>query len=316
MKPTSSRGGRALPALASLLLLSFACSHKAAHDALMGRSGDEAAAPVLSKEPLKFTAIPDKNTTELAAKYKVVADYLTKATGVTVEYVPTADYQASVELFRTGDVQLAWFGGLTSVQAVAKVPGARIIATGKVDPHFKSYFIAHKGAGLVPGDSFPMALKGKTFTFGPMNSTSGRLMPEHFIRVNTKMSPEEFFGTPNQYSTGHDQTAKLVEAGTFQAGAMNYVTYDSMVKDGKLDPAVCVKIWTTPEYADYNFTAHPSLDQRYGKGFTEKLQKAIVDIQDPAVLAAMQRKDGMIAATNADFQTTHDVAVQLDLLLK
>lgn len=312
MKQTSLRGGRALPALIpALLVLSFACSHEAAHDALMGNSGD---APAMSKEPLKFTAIPDKNTTELAAKYKVVGDYLSKELGVAVEYVPTADYGASVELFKTGDVQLAWFGGLTSVQAVAKVPGARIIATGKVDPHFKSYFIAHKDAGLTPSDAFPMGLKGKSFTFGPSNSTSGRLMPEHFIRLNTKMSPEEFFGKQNQYSAGHDQTAKLVEAGTFQAGALNYVTYDSMVKDGKLDPAVCVKIWTTPEYADYNFTAHPILDERYGKGFTEKLQKAIVGITDPAVLGAMQRKDGMITAKNEDFQTTHDVAVQLDLL--
>jgi len=312
MKPTSLRGGRALPALVpSLLLLTFACSHEAAHDALTGKSGD---APAVSKEPLRFTAIPDKNTTELAAKYKVVGDYLSKELGVAVEYVPTADYGASVELFKTGDVQLAWFGGLTSVQAVAKVPGARIIATGKVDPHFKSYFIAHKDAGIAPDEAFPMGLKGKSFTFGPSNSTSGRLMPEHFIRLNTKMSPEEFFGKQNQYSTGHDQTAKLVEAGTFQAGAMNYVTYDSMVKDGKLDPAVCVKIWTTPEYADYNFTAHPILDERYGKGFTEKLQKAIVGITDPAVLGAMQRKDGMIPATNEDFQTTHNVAVQLDLL--
>lgn len=300
MKQTSLRGGRALPALlCSLSLLSFSC-------------GGET--KPTSTEPLRFTAIPDKNTTELAAKYKVVGDYLSKELGVTFEYVPTADYGASVELFKTGDVQLAWFGGLTSVQACAKVPGARIIATGKVDPHFKSYFVAHKDSGIAPGEAFPMALKGKSFTFGPSNSTSGRLMPEHFIRLNTKMSPEEFFGKQNQYSTGHDQTAKLVEAGTFQAGAMNYVTYDSMVKDGKLDPTVCVKIWTTPEYADYNFTAHPVLDERYGKGFTEKLQRVLVGITDPAVLKAMQRPDGLITATNADFETTREVAVQLDLL--
>jgi phosphonate transport system substrate-binding protein len=265
---------------------------------------------------LKFTAIPDKNTTELAAKYQVVADHLSKELGVPVEYVPTADYGASVELFKTGDVQLAWFGGLTSVQAVAKVSGARIIATGKVDPAFKSYFVAHNDAGIAPSDSFPMALEGKSFTFGPSNSTSGRLMPEHFIRVNTQRSPEEFFGAPNRYSSGHDQTAKLVEAGTFQAGALNYVTYDSMVRDGKLDPALCVKVWTTPPYADYNFTAHPMLDERYGKGFTDRLQQALVGIQDPAVLKAMQRPDGIIAAKNEDFLTVHELAVQLDLMLE
>jgi phosphonate transport system substrate-binding protein len=305
MNLKTSRGGRALPALVPsflLLLLTAAC-------------GGGADAPA-SQQVLKFTAIPDKNTTELAAKYQVVADHLSKELGVPVEYVPTADYGASVELFKTGDVQLAWFGGLTSVQAVAKVPGARIIATGKVDPAFKSYFVAHNDAGIAPSDSFPMALEGKSFTFGPSNSTSGRLMPEHFIRVNTQRSPEEFFGAPNRYSSGHDQTAKLVEAGTFQAGALNYVTYDSMVRDGKLDPALCVKVWTTPPYADYNFTAHPMLDERYGKGFTDRLQQALVGIQDPAVLKAMQRPDGIIAAKNVDFLTVHELAVQLDLMLE
>lgn len=304
MKQTALRGGRALPALVPSLLFF----------ALSAASCGKDAAPSAA-EPLQFTAIPDKNTTELAAKYQVVADYLARELGVPVEYVPTADYGASVELFRTGDVQLAWFGGLTSVQACAKVPGARIIATGKVDPQFVSYFVAHKDAGIAPGEAFPMALQGKSFTFGPSNSTSGRLMPEHFIRVNTKSTPEDFFGSPNHYSAGHDQTAKLVEAGTFQAGALNYVTYDSMVKEGKLDPSVCVKVWTTPPYADYNFTAHPLLEERYGKGFTDRLQRAIVGMKDPAVLAAMQRPDGMIAATNEDFRTTRDVALQLDLLL-
>ena len=57
-----------------------------------------------------------------------------------------------------------------------------------------------------------MALKGKSFTFGSKGSTSGRLMPEHFIRVNTKMSPKESFGAEMNFSGAHDKTAQLVQA--------------------------------------------------------------------------------------------------------
>jgi phosphonate transport system substrate-binding protein len=263
---------------------------------------------------LRFTAIPDTNTTELTEKFEPVADYLSKALGVEVEYVPVASYAASIETFKSGDVQLAWFGGLTGVQARAAVPGSRAIAQGKSDPVFKSYFVANESTGLEKKDAFPMELAGRSFTFGADQSTSGRLMPEYFIRQNTGKSPQEFFGTENQYSGGHDKTAKLVEAGTFQAGAINFETYDRMVEEGKLDPAKCKIIWVSPTYADYNWTAHPSLDETFGAGFIDRLGQALVAMKDPDLLRAVDRPDGLIPASNADFQAIHELAVELGFL--
>ncbi len=263
---------------------------------------------------LRFSAIPDANTTELAEKYDVVARYLADALGIPVEYVPAADYSASVEAFRNGDVQLAWFGGLTGAQARAAVPGARAIAQGRIDPAFKSYFVAHASTALTLSETFPMELAGMRFTFGSDTSTSGRLMPEYFIRQNTQQSPPEFFGAPNTYSGNHDNTAKLVEAGTFQAGALSYKRYDAMVAEGLLEPELCRVIWVTPEYPDYNWTAHPVLDERFGPGTIDRLQAALVAARDPALLAAMQREEGLIEATNADFQPIHDIAVELEFL--
>jgi phosphonate transport system substrate-binding protein len=263
---------------------------------------------------LTFTAIPDDNATALTERFQPVAQYLAQALGVEVRYFPTATYEASVEAFKNGDVQLAWFGGLTSVQARAAVPGARAIAQGAVDPQFKSYFIAHKDSGVEPGSAFPMALAGKTFTFGAATSTSGRLMPEYFIRQNTGKSPAEFFGMENNYSSGHDQTAELVEAGTFQAGALNYKSYDRLVSEGKVDPAVARIVWTTPTYADYNWTAHPSLEQTFGAGFTDKLRDALVAMKDPDLLKAVDRSEGLIPASNADFEAIGELAKQLGFL--
>jgi len=139
-------------------------------------------------------------------------------------------------------------------------------------------------------------------------------MPEHFIREHTKKSPEEFFGAPNHFSGNHDNTAKLVEVGTFQAGALSYERYDALVAEGRLDPAVCRVVWVTPEYPDYNWTVHPAVDERFGPGTIDRLQAALVAAQDPAVLAAMQRKSGLIEASNADFQPVHDIAVELGFL--
>ena len=98
--------------LGSLLVSLAAC----------GGGTEAAASPAKPDAPaktavLRFTGIPNENTTELKAKYQPLADHLSKTLGVTVEYVPVADYAASVDAFKNGDILLCWFGGYTGLQA-------------------------------------------------------------------------------------------------------------------------------------------------------------------------------------------------------
>jgi phosphonate transport system substrate-binding protein len=262
---------------------------------------------------LKFTAIPDQNTTELMQRFAPFADHLSEVLGVPVEYVPSRDYQASVEMFRNGDIHLAWFGGLTGVQARAAVPGAQAIAQGKADPQYYSYFIAHASTGLVPGEDFPTDIAGLTFTFGSESSTSGRLMPEYFIKQNTGKTPKEFFAMPFGFSGSHDKTVELVEAGRFQAGVVNYKVYNRRVAEGKSDPEVVKVIWKTPYYADYNFTAHPDLESAFGEGFTDKLQRTLIAIDDEDLLSALPR-EALIPARNEEFEGIAKVAQELEMV--
>ncbi|MEZ6196622.1 MAG: putative selenate ABC transporter substrate-binding protein [Planctomycetota bacterium] len=271
-----------------------------------------------SEEPeekvLSFSAIPDeKDATKFEEKFGKVAAYLEKQLGVKVKYVHATTYADSVEQFKNGNIQMAWFGGLTGVQAVKAVPGARAIAYGKEDPNYFSYFIANAATGLERGDDYPAAIKGKKFTFGSAQSTSGRLMPESFIRANNgDVDPKDYFGGLN-FSGSHDKTCELVAAGEWEVGAVSYTTYDKLVKDGKLDPKVCKVIWKSPTYADYNFTAHPMLEEMFGKGFVDKLQKALIDMKDPELLAAIGRS-GLIKASNADFKKIEETAAKLGFL--
>ena len=262
---------------------------------------------------LHFTAIPDQNTTELTEKFQPLTDYLSKQLGMTVEYVPARDYQATVEMFRNGDVQLAWFGGLTGVQARKAVPGARAIAQGVEDPEYYSYFIAHMDTGLTERPDFPQTISSLTFTFGSESSTSGRLMPEYFIRQNSGKGLMEFFQQPVGYSGSHDKTAELVEAGRFQVGVLNYKIYEKRVADGATDPNVVRIIWKTPTFADYNWTAHPSADELFGVGFIDRLAQVLISIDDPALLTALPRTR-LIPARNEDFEKLRAVAEALGMV--
>ena len=275
--------------------------------------GGGATEPATDQRPLRFTAIPDQNTTELAEKFAPLADYLAGELGVEVEYVPARDYQASVELFRNGDADLSWFGGLTGVQARDAVPGARAIAQGEADPRYYSYFIAHRDTGLEPSEEFPAAIADLRFTFGSESSTSGRLMPEFFIREASGLGPEEFFSEPVGFSGSHDKTVELVEAGQYEVGAVNYKVYDKRVASGKTDPEVARVIWQTPYYADYNWTVRPDVDKSFGDGFTDRVQAALLAIDDPELLAALPR-DRLIAASNEEFAGIRRVAEELGML--
>ena len=107
-----------------------------------------------SAQTLYFSAIPDEDETALVARFSKVAEYLEAQLGVDVEYLPVKDYPAAVTAFRNDQVQLAWFGGLTGVQARLLTPGARAIAQGSGDQSFVSYFIAHESTGLTEGEAF------------------------------------------------------------------------------------------------------------------------------------------------------------------
>jgi phosphonate transport system substrate-binding protein len=262
---------------------------------------------------LRFTAIPDQNTTELQEKFQPLAEHLSRELGVGVEYVAARDYQASVEMFKNGDVQLAWFGGLTGVQARSAVPGARAIAQGEEDPHYYSYFIAHRDTGLEPADELPADLGKYKFTFGSESSTSGRLMPEYFLRQHTGRGPMELFEHPVGFSGSHDKTVELVESGQYEIGAVNFKVYDQRVASGVTDPEICRVIWTSPEYADYNWTVRPDLDDALGAGFADRLQAALVAIDDPRLLAALPRQR-LIPASNDDFEGIRVVAQELGML--
>lgn len=278
-------------------------------------AGPDTAGPGAGPEQqvLRFTAIPDQNTTLLQEKFRPLAAHLTGALGVTFEYLPARDYQAAVEMFINGDAGLGWFGGLTGVQARDKVPGARAIAQGDADPHYYSYFIAHRDTGLQRSETLPADLGTYSFTFGPEQSTSGRLMPEYFIRQATGAAPQELFDNPVGFSRSHDQTAELVASGQYEIGVINYKVYDQRVAQGKLDPDLVRIIWQTPVYADYNWTVRPGLDALYGAGFTAKLTRALLDISDPTLLAALPR-ERLVPASNEAYERIGEVARQLDML--
>jgi phosphonate transport system substrate-binding protein len=284
----------------SLLVLTFAIS-------LWG-----GAASAQDKPAFVFTAIPDSDETRLVERFTRVADYLQSKLGTTVKYLPVKSYPAAVTAFTNNQVQLAWFGGFTGVQARRQVPGSDAIAQGAEDVAFKTFFIANTKTGLKPSKDFPKEIAGKSFSFGSRASTSGRLMPEYFLRQQFGRSPDEIFSRVG-FSGDHSRTIAVVQSGAYDVGVLDFTVWDLEKKAGKIDEAQVQVIWETPTYPDYNWTVRGDVERVYGAGFKEKLRAALLAIEDRAILDQFARSK-FIPAKNSDYAPVEEVGKVTNLL--
>ncbi len=264
-------------------------------------------------ETFTFTAIPDQDESQLEKRFGGVALYLEEQLGVPVKYIPVKSYAAAVTAFRNNEVQMAWFGGLSGVQARRLVPGSQAIAQGLEDPDFKSYFIANASTGLSPSETLTEAfVEQPSFTFGSKGSTSGRLMPEFYLRETFNQSPEQLFEKVG-FSGDHSATIALVQSGAYATGAVNYKVWEREREEGKIDTDKVQVIWETPGYPDYHWTVRGDLNDSFGDGFTQRVTDALLAIDDPVLLNAFPREK-FIPASNDDFAPIEETAKAIGLL--
>ncbi len=231
----------------------------------------------LAQPTLKIGAIPDQNPEHLNRLYKLLSNELSKELKVPVRYIPVISYPAAVSAFRTGSLDLVWFGGLTGVQARAQKPNAKVIAQRDVDARFHSVFIANKSSGIpvLRNKHGLTTLKGKRFTFGSASSTSGRLMPQHFLQ-QAGIETTDFKGGQAGFSGSHYATIALVSSGSYDAGALNAIVWAENLKSKRLNLSNVKVIWKTPAYVDYHWLAQPNLDKTFGQGFTNKIRDTLL----------------------------------------
>ena len=216
----------------------------------------------------KMTAIPDESPTELARKAVPLVKYLEQQLGMKVEFTPVSDYAAAVEALVNKQVDMAWFGGFTFVQASVRSGGKVIpLVQREEDEKFRSVFITSD-----PDIKTLADLKGKTVSFGSQSSTSGHLMPRSVL-LQASIDPDKDFKRV-AYSGAHDATIAAVAAGKVDAGALNISVWDKFVADKKVDTSKVKVIFTTPPYFDYNWTVHADMPAAQ----REKLTKAFLSL--------------------------------------
>jgi phosphonate transport system substrate-binding protein len=258
---------------------------------------------------LRVTAIPDEAPTELARKFAPLGRYLEAQLGLKVEWTPVTDYAAAVEALVHRKVDLAWFGGFTFVQASVRSGGQVLpLVQREEDAKFRSVFITDAGSGI----RTLLDLKGRTVSFGSPSSTSGHLMPRHFL-LAAGIKPEADFKRV-AFSGAHDATIAAVAAGKVDAGALNISVWEKFVADKKVDANQVKVFFTTPAYYDYNWSVHAEMPAP----LRDKLRQAflVLDGANPAhqEILALQRATRFVPTAPENYQGIRAAAESAGLL--
>lgn len=256
-------------------------------------------------EPLRVGMVPDAGATQISVEEKApLQAYLEKQLGRPVKLIIPTNYNATVEGLGNGSLDVAYFGGLTYVKAHVRY-GATPLVQRDVDQRFHALFITHPGTGVARLQD----LKGKTFCFGDINSTSGHLFP-YLAMKQAGVSPDNQL-KPFRYTGSHAATAQAVAAGVCDAGALDETVYKALVAEGKL-PGKTQVFFTTPPFADYVWAARKDLDAKTRQAFANAFLRLQTG-RDDAVLKIL-RGEHFVPANDAEYVNVERVAKALGLL--
>ena len=217
--------------------------------------------PQSSAPTLRVSMIPTTDPSKATREMQALVDYLGKRTGLKVEITIPTNYAAVVEALVNDQVDVAHLGGFTYVQASRRA-GVKPLVQRDRDREFHSKFITQTGSSI----QSLADLKGRSFAFGDVNSTSGHLMPEYFMRQEG-VDPEVI--AKAIYTGGHDATLLAVANGKIDAGALDEAVLQRLTTNGRVDPAKVRVFWTTPPFLDYVWVAR--------KGLAANLAQAVAD---------------------------------------
>jgi phosphonate transport system substrate-binding protein len=136
-----------------------------------------------------------------------------KKTGLKIQSFYASDYAGVIEAMRFNKIQVAWYGNKAAMEAVDRANGeifAQLMyADGTYGYH--ALLITHKDSPYQNLDQVFANAKNVNFGIGDPNSTSGFLVPSHYVFAQRKIDPRSTFRTVRNASHGANIQATLAK---------------------------------------------------------------------------------------------------------
>lgn len=272
----AARSARSVRLLASLLVAAVvvgACGGSGGSDSTGGLG------------PLRVGLIPNISPEEQAARYAPLGEYLSAALGREVELFVATNYAGVVQAMASDRLDLAYFGGITYLQAEQLVDVIPLVTEIDRMTGTSRYLSA-----IVVRDDSPfrsladLLAAGASFAMGDVASTSGSYAPRLMLiaagarcdagdlRICAPLSSVEFTG-------GHDAAAQAVLQGRTDAAGLELRILRRLESQGAV-PAGALRVIAEVEVEGYPWVARAAL----GQETLDAIVAAFLAIDDPALL--------------------------------
>ena len=256
------------------------------------------------QEVLRFGIVPLESPAEMYRKFSPLAAYLSEALGKRVDLNVAPDFESAVGDFGKGMADFSYMTPSTYIQAHT-AHGARVVVQAMRDgkPFHHSVIVA-KANGAVKSVK---DLRGKSFAFGDVNSTSSHIMPRavlHEAGIELKdLAYYNFLGH-------HTEVAQAVLKGDFDAGGIMESTAQKFREKG----LAFLKV--SPEIPEFNIAVKAGLDPEVEAGLKRALlalnfhnlrHRAIIQSLDAAYT-------GFTEAVDEDYSKIMDLMKKMEMI--
>jgi methyl-accepting chemotaxis protein len=259
---------------------------------------------VTSLEVRRFGVVPIDSPAEMFTSFDLLVRYLAEKTGRKVDLKVASNFADAVRDIATGVTQICYMTPSTYIQA-HRESGVRVIAKALREgkPYHHSVIISKAQKGIEKIED----LRGKSFAFGDMNSTSSHIMPRYML-LEAGISLEDL--SYYNYLGTHNDVAQAVLAGDFDAGGVMEKTALKFQGQGlhiiKYSDAI-------PEF-------NISVSRLLPEDEVRIILKAFSDLRDenfetaPILKSIDMNYTGFMEASDSDFDGIREIMMRLGMI--
>ncbi|WP_136248692.1 phosphonate ABC transporter substrate-binding protein [Halomonas borealis] len=206
-----------------------------------------AASPfVVAEEPLKFGIISTESSQNQAPLWVPFLEDLSEALEREVEPFFATDYAAVIQAMRFDQIDVAWYGNKSAMEAVDRAGGeifAQTVAANGA-PGYWSLMITQQDSELESVEDVLAQASELVFGNGDPNSTSGFLVPGYYVFAQNGVDPARAF--KRTLNSSHETNALSVANGQVDVATFNTEGMERL-EEIHPDKAEQIKvIWQSP----------------------------------------------------------------------
>ncbi|MBC8018548.1 MAG: phosphate/phosphite/phosphonate ABC transporter substrate-binding protein [Verrucomicrobia bacterium] len=257
-----------------------------------------------SQQKILIGILPEMNVFKQKQRFKLLGEYLSKKTGVSVEFTILSRYGNVVERFTTEKMDGAFFGSFTGALAIKKlgvVPLARPVNLDGTST-YHGYLFVRKDSGIKNVKD----MKNKKMAFVDKATTAGYLFPLAYLKENGITDTDHFF-SETFFTGSHDAAINAVLNRKADMGAAKHNVYD---RERKHEPRVdreLIILAESPRVPSNGFCVRKDLPE----SLKNKLRSALLGLHtDPDGKDVLQQFGALkfIETAAKDYQPVFEMA--------